>query len=131
MPPGSRYLLDTSVVIELLSGRLAAGGDRGRGGMVYTCATVVGELSFGAARSRRPDANRLRIAAFLETCPMVAHDVLVAHRYGELKAVLADAGRLIPENDMWIAATALRHGLILVARDHHFDAIAELQREAW
>lgn len=37
----------------------------------------------------------------------------------------------IPENDIWIAASALRHGLVLVSRDGHFDSIEGLPIEPW
>ena len=34
-------------------------------------------------------------------------------------------------NDVWIAALALRHGLILVTRDAHFQEVESLQTVAW
>ncbi len=37
----------------------------------------------------------------------------------------------IPENDIWIAATARQHNLILVTRDTHFQHVSNLQIEAW
>ncbi len=40
-------------------------------------------------------------------------------------------GRLIPDNDIWIAAIAMQHNLILVTRDSHFDEIESLQIERW
>ena len=40
-------------------------------------------------------------------------------------------GTPIPDNDIWIAAIALQHNLILVTRDTHFDEIESLQTERW
>jgi len=37
----------------------------------------------------------------------------------------------IPENDIWIAALAMEHGLTLGSRDEHFKKIEELKRVAW
>jgi tRNA(fMet)-specific endonuclease VapC len=35
-------------------------------------------------------------------------------------------GRPIPTNDMWIAASALRHGLSLFTYDQHFEYVTGL-----
>jgi len=40
-------------------------------------------------------------------------------------------GRPIPDNDLWIAAVALQHRLILVTRDGHFSNINGLIVEFW
>ena len=38
---------------------------------------------------------------------------------------------MLPDNDLWIAATAIQYGLTLAARDHHFTWIAGLMLEQW
>ncbi len=38
---------------------------------------------------------------------------------------------MLPDNDLWIAATAMQYGLTLVARDQHFTWIAGLTLEQW
>ena len=126
-----RYLLDTNVAIGALNQKLDLEVRRGRGIESLLCLTVVGELLYGAAKSARPEANRQRIEKLMAVCPMVSHDLETAEHYGELKASLKQLGRLIPENDLWIAACALRHGLVLATRDRHFDHIDGLQVEAW
>ena len=40
-------------------------------------------------------------------------------------------GRPLPENDIWVAAVALQHGLALATRDAHFNEIASLTVVAW
>jgi tRNA(fMet)-specific endonuclease VapC len=37
----------------------------------------------------------------------------------------------IPENDIWIAATAKQHGLTVASRDNHFDYIDGLSTQHW
>jgi tRNA(fMet)-specific endonuclease VapC len=37
--------------------------------------------------------------------------------------------RPIPENDLWIAAIAIQHGLTLATRDEHFNDVDDLKRE--
>ncbi|MBS1854721.1 MAG: PIN domain-containing protein [Acidobacteria bacterium] len=55
----------------------------------------------------------------------------VAGEYGCLKHRLKGKGRPLPENDIWIAAAARHHELILVTRDGHFREVEELQIAAW
>ena len=38
---------------------------------------------------------------------------------------------MIPTNDIWIAATAIQHGMKLVSNDAHFSNIAGLTVESW
>jgi tRNA(fMet)-specific endonuclease VapC len=54
-----------------------------------------------------------------------------ARQYGEVKNRLRLKGRPLPENDVWIAALALQHDLILVTRDAHFQEVENLQPVAW
>jgi tRNA(fMet)-specific endonuclease VapC len=58
-------------------------------------------------------------------------DATVARRYGEIRGALRRIGRPIPENDVWIAATALRYDLMLVSRDSRFEHVADLELERW
>jgi len=51
--------------------------------------------------------------------------------YGRIKAELARAGTPIPENDMWIAAQAIEHGLPLATCDAHFSRISGLTILDW
>jgi tRNA(fMet)-specific endonuclease VapC len=63
--------------------------------------------------------------------PVLLCDVDVAWRYGEVKKLLRDKGRPIPENDIWIAAIALKHDLTLATRDVHFGEVTGLKTAAW
>ena len=77
---------------------------------------TVGELQLGVllARDDATRAERLRrLTLTASLAPALSVDGLVAARYAELRAA---AGRG-PANDLWIAATALAHGLALVTRD--------------
>jgi tRNA(fMet)-specific endonuclease VapC len=44
---------------------------------------------------------------------------------------LRTAGRRIPDNDVWIAALAIQHQMVLVTDDAHFDSIKMLECENW
>jgi tRNA(fMet)-specific endonuclease VapC len=51
--------------------------------------------------------------------------------YSDVKLALKKKGRPIPENDIWIAASALQHGLVLITRDKDFDTVEGLTVEKW
>ena len=55
----------------------------------------------------------------------------VAKEYGVVKQELRRKGRPIPENDIWIAATARQLKLALVTRDRHFDEVDGLTKVDW
>jgi tRNA(fMet)-specific endonuclease VapC len=54
-----------------------------------------------------------------------------ARQYGLIRADLAQKGRPIPDNDVWIAAIAIEYNLVLVTRDTHFENIDKLSIERW
>ena len=55
----------------------------------------------------------------------------VAQAYGHLKVTLEAQGLNLEDNDLWIAATALTQGAILVSRDQIFTRVPGLQVEDW
>ena len=98
---------------------------------VFLSVIVAGELYFGAAKSGRPEANRAVIDNFMRDRAVLPCNPEVAREYGRVKAVLKAQGTPVPENDVWIAATALCHGLTLLSRDHHFRVFAGLNAIGW
>jgi tRNA(fMet)-specific endonuclease VapC len=58
-------------------------------------------------------------------------DLATGREYGVLKSRLKTQGTPLPENDTWIAAIAIRHGLAVVSRDQHFLEITELTVVKW
>jgi tRNA(fMet)-specific endonuclease VapC len=110
-------LLDTNIVAALFENDPAVTGrltDRSR---VYLSATVLGELYFGALKSKRPSENLRRIHDLLSGVALVECDAEVALAYGTIKDELRLKGRPIPDNDVWIAAAARCYGLSLVSRE--------------
>jgi tRNA(fMet)-specific endonuclease VapC len=51
--------------------------------------------------------------------------------YGNIKAALRKKGKPIPENDIWIAAIAEQHKLIVITRDKHFKEIESIKLKSW
>jgi hypothetical protein len=63
---------------------------------------------------------------FSDLVDLITLDLTIAHRYAKIRGARRGQGRLIPDNDLWIAATALAHQLTLVRRDRHFARIPAL-----
>jgi predicted nucleic acid-binding protein len=51
-----------------------------------------------------------------------------AEHYARLFVQLKRAGTPIPDNDIWIAALALEHDLLLITRNRHFEHVPQLLR---
>ena len=90
---------------------------------------VLGEFHAGILGGSRGHHN-LGLLRKLLTKPTV--EVLLparetAEEYARLFIQLKRAGTPIPDNDLWIAALAVQHDLILITRDKHFEHIPQLR----
>lgn len=128
---GGKYLLDTSVSVDFLRGVAAVRSRIGVAPGICISVTVLGELLFGVERSATPERGLRDLEQFLHDCPVLACDEQTARPYSRIKATLAAKGKPIPENDIWIAASAMQHGLTLATRDEHFNWIDGLDMEQW
>ncbi|MBR0068034.1 MAG: type II toxin-antitoxin system VapC family toxin [Kiritimatiellae bacterium] len=95
-------------------------------------AATYAELTYGFLRGGRLNENESLLKSFLDEECVSFQPVTqsIAERWGYVKAALAQKGTPIPENDIWIAATALETGARLVSYDHHFDFVGGLIRIA-
>ena len=127
------YLFDTDAISELLKPRPAAGYLRWLAGVPreeqFTSAVVVGELYQGAFRSsavaRQLENIERRV---LPSVTVLSYDTAAARVYGEIRALLEDAGRPLADSDLQIAATALVHDLELVTGNvKHFRRVPQLR----
>ena len=126
-----KYLLDTNIVIALFAEDPSVQKHIAKAGEIFIPAVVIGELFFGAFKSERPKANSARIENFAASNTVLACDIGTSREYGRIKNILHKKGCPIPENDIWIAALAMEHGLTLVSRDEHFKKIDKLKRTTW
>ena len=131
MPATGRVLLDTNILIALLAAEPQVVERVRTAAAVYVPVIAMGELYYGARKSARAAENVKRVGAVAATAAVLVCDGTTAALYGELKAALRAQGTPIPENDLWIAALARQHGLTLVSRDEHFEAVPGLEIERW
>ncbi len=123
-------LLDTTIAIAAfrLEGAILA---RLRSVQMIVSITVIGELYFGARRSGRFSEQADKITDLVAQSRVVLCDLDTSAEYGRIEYALELVGARIPENDLWIAASALQHGLPLSTRDAHFERIPGLTVERW
>jgi len=123
-----KLCLDTNAYSDLRKGR--AGYDRllESAEEIVVPATVVGELEYGFLLGSRCQANEDELEQFLSLPGVRLQSVTrgIAERYAYVKAALRRKGQPIPENDLWIAATALESGCRLLTADAHFSQVAGL-----
>lgn len=125
-----RLLLDTNAVIAVFA-RDPGVASRLLGREVFIPSIVLGELYFGAQKSASVATNVARTDTFSTEVSVFGCDTATARQYGQIKNALRARGHPIPDNDIWIAAIALQHDLILLSRDRHFGVIAGLVVETW
>ena len=131
------YLLDTNVISDLSRDipqvrhhiQALAVTDR-----VVTCAVVEGEVIFGIARlptGKRRSELEQRIAGVLAAFDCVPVPADAGPIYASIKLHRQRLGTTLDENDLWIAATALSVGAVLVSRDRDFSDVPGLKIENW
>jgi predicted nucleic acid-binding protein len=92
---------------------------------------VLGELLAGFRLGKREAKNHGLLERFLDS-PRVASlpiDDGTARRYSDIVEHLRRSGTPIPTNDLWIAASAMQHGFILVSTDTHFEKVPQISKE--
>ncbi len=126
------YLLDSSVLILSLRGDAGIGARIDAVPQVYVSSVVLGELYFGAYGSpTRPEAAVADVETVERTIVALPADTTTARIYSRIKHDLKRRGLTMPDNDLWIAATAIQYDLKLAARDAHFDWVTGLRVEQW
>ncbi|MFN6567026.1 type II toxin-antitoxin system VapC family toxin [Dendronalium sp. ChiSLP03b] len=145
------YLLDTNHCSAIILGepnvicRITEVGELN----IATCVIVQGELTYMMENSAQRETNLVSLTEFIEDIRIYGVTEDTANIYGQLKAALmkqfgpkekskrrktqvTDLG--FDENDLWIAAVALQHGLILVSADRDFQRIQQVRTlsvESW
>lgn len=124
----SAYCLDTSAYSNFRRGNKEVAELLDRAELVGVPAVALGELRSGFLLGGRRKRNEAELDAFLDH-PAVAIlqvDAATSHHYAEMVADLRQAGRPLPTNDIWIAATAARHGTTILTCDAHFERISRV-----
>ena len=127
-----RLLIDSNRFIDFCAGEQAVVDVFEQAALLVVPFIVLAEIRVGSHSVKRGDAQ-VRILGELLPQPgvRVAHSSeTTTHHYAALYARLKKAGTPIPTNDLWIAALAIEHSLVLYSRDAHFDKIPSIPRLA-
>lgn len=118
-----RGLLDTSVFVASGTGRPLKLGRLPHEGAIS--AVTLAELHVGVLVARDVDTRARRLATLesVADVELLGVDAQVAAAWARLRVHLAEAGRRLNVNDLWIAATALAHGLPVVTQDDDFGPV--------
>jgi hypothetical protein len=113
-------LADTSVFIAIEQRRPTSGPPPES---ISVSVITVGELRLGvlAAADGPTRARRLETLSRAEALDPLPVDRAVAHAWATLRLALLEAGRRMPLNDSWIAATAIAHRIPVVSQDGDYD----------
>lgn len=86
---------------------------------------VLGELFSGFKGGSKELQNKKELEEFLDSprVGLIALDEETAEFYARIYWDLKKKGAPIPTNDIWIAASAMRHSLSLFTYDDHFNNI--------
>jgi predicted nucleic acid-binding protein len=125
-----RVALDTNRLIDLFQ------GDAALAGLLETCEEVwiplfvLAEIKAGFYGGTQQHRNEILLGKLLAktTVAMLLPSRETAEHYARLFVQLKRAGTPVPDNDLWIAALALQHDLMLITRDRHFQRIPQLLR---
>lgn len=121
-----RGLLDTSIFIAQEAGRPV--GPLPEESLISV--VTVAELHAGVllAADEQIRARRLLTLSHVEeSFDALPIDVEVSRVFASIYAQARAQGRQPQAMDLWIAATAVRHGLVLFTHDHDFDGIPRVQ----
>jgi hypothetical protein len=119
----ARGILDTSVFIASESGRAIDWEqlpDESAISVVTLAELQVGVLAAVDTETRAIRLATVDLARDMEVLPI---EERVALAWARLRVHLAEVGRRVNVNDLWIAATAVAQGLPVVTQDMDFDPL--------
>ena len=127
----SGLLLDTSAYSAMRRGDKRLLAPIREASAVFLTPVVVGELLYGFVGGALERQNRAFLREFLsaDRVGVLAIDEDTAERYAVIRKHLRSQGSPIPANDVWIAASAAQHGLVLMTLDSHFKSVPQVFME--
>ena len=123
-----RLLLDTSAYSAFMRGHAEINAVVQGNEEIFLNSVILGELIAGFIKGGRRRKNENELRRFLASPRVGVLDVTeeTAERYAVILNSLWRAGTPIPTNDIWIAASAMEHGLRVVTTDDHYQKVPQV-----
>jgi tRNA(fMet)-specific endonuclease VapC len=130
-----KYLLDSDVFSHMIKGTDAAINLRmqtlAKGEAILSVITT-GEFFYGVAHAPLSALRTKRAQRLIDFLGVLQMDEPVSAVYGQIRADLRAKGTPIGPNDLWLAAQAKAHGLVMVTRNgREFSRVEGLTVEDW
>lgn len=123
-----RLLVDTSAYVAYFRGHRVIIEVLAHADALFINPVAIGELLAGFRKGTLHAENLARLEWFLASPRMsvLPIEAETADRYATIHDGLRRAGIPVPSNDLWIAATAMQHGLRVLTTDRHFERIPQI-----
>lgn len=121
-------MLDTSAIAGFFKGTPGVADFCRTSDELYVNPVVIGELIAGFTAGANGPGNRQFLSRFLSSQRVMSVDIdeETSERYAAIHSLLRRNGTPIPTNDVWIAASAMQHGLKLLTSDGHFLKVPQI-----
>ena len=124
----SRYLIDTSAYSLFRRGHGEIVDEISAAMEIVFSPVVLAELRAGFIVGSRRQQNEQVLTSFLQSqgVRVIEIDAATSFYYAEINLHLHRSGLPIPHNDLWIAASAMQHGLQILTADSHFRHVPQV-----
>ena len=125
-----KVALDTNAYSDFMRGDAARVEVVRTARQLFLPLIVLAELRAGFAAGSQESTNAANLQRFLGSprVSVLLPDEQTTHHYAQLFLQLRRKSVAIPTNDLWIAALAIQHHLVLCTSDAHFQHLPQLPR---